>query len=850
MMRMTLSALLLLLASPSVAETVVLGKVLSTDGEPLKGATIEARTLDGRMLAGFHSRADGSYTLRGLPDGMVDVFVRSPERLTMSYTLRPLLETTTLPTVRLVEDVGLTVRMEGDDGEPIVADGILRVDGGVQASGWRLAPREIPIPEDGVARVPRAVGERLTLKARAVGWAAVRHEVSCDEVSLRWRPASTAPASTTSAAPEAEVRLRGRVLDHVQAPIVGALVWVEGSPAVRTNTDGVFDLNVTSGLAKLQAAAAGFFSTEIDLGYLAGGQIPTPTLVLEPRLKIAGRVVDDEGQPLSGVEIALRYDPAGSRSSALRDRSGGLALSDRNGRFRLTGLLADVPYQVFFRRDGYAPAIEEIPAHQPGNPPAEMDITLKRGQRARGWVQDRDGNAIVGAVVVLEASPSEDLRTHLAEIMEPDRLFRHETRTDSWGRFLLRDIAPGRYVLRTEAPGFAAQTRRGVLVSTATSTDRRPPDRRPPGSRRQLGLPSLRRQALDLGTVELRAGLTISGVVRGRGGVALENVAVHLRSADEDAAMLTSSAPHLEPRVTITDGTGRFSVPNRVEGELRTLVFRRHGYSPVELEVEVGIDDRLTVRMQPTGTVAGRILDPYGNGVLGALVELESTGISGKLQTVTQGDGAFLFENVTPGTINVSALAPGFRRSPADAVDLAVGEIRDGLELRLSTGNAVAGRVRAPDGAPVRGARIGLARMNGRGPTGMTDSEGRFLLNGVPPGRRTVYARHPAFGRTAREIEVGSTSAPAELRFAGGNTMAGRIVDNEGAVGGAVVTLALTRERREGQHVESRADGSFSFGGLVAGSYNLFVRKEGYAPLVRIVEIGGGRLELRLEKVE
>lgn len=96
------------------------------------------------------------------------------------------------------------------------------------------------------------------------------------------------------------------------------------------------------------------------------------------------------------------------------------------------------------------------------------------------------------------------------------------------------------------------------------------------------------------------------------------------------------------------------------------------------------------------------------------------------------------------GPVFLCTRAPGY----------ATGLVRAGLadapvEIRLRKGKTVTGWVRAPSGAPIRGARVRY----GSGwhhpaldlESSETDANGRFRLEGIDPARPYLYVTHPAF---------------------------------------------------------------------------------------------------------
>lgn len=140
-------------------------------------------------------------------------------------------------------------------------------------------------------------------------------------------------------------------------------------------------------------------------------------------------------------------------------------------------------------------------------------------------------------------------------------------------------------------------------------------------------------------------------------------------------------------------------------------------------------------------------------------------------------DGRFVFENVEPGTYQLTAERPGFLRQAYGArglpysgtpITLTAGQqIRD-LEFKLLPQGVISGRVVDEEGEPVPRAQVMAMRVGGGrirslpGGGGSTNDVGEFRIAGLAPGRYRVQAMPiPArfFGETVRP---GNPNAPEE----------------------------------------------------------------------------------------
>ncbi|MEM6793848.1 MAG: carboxypeptidase-like regulatory domain-containing protein, partial [Acidobacteriota bacterium] len=127
-----------------------------------------------------------------------------------------------------------------------------------------------------------------------------------------------------------------------------------------------------------------------------------------------------------------------------------------------------------------------------------------------------------------------------------------------------------------------------------------------------------------------------------------------------------------------------------------------------------------------------------------------------------------------------------------------------------------------------------------------SNHEGRFELDNLPPGRYRIDASH---GREllSQNLDVDLRSSRELLVEFETSALTGRVVSKgDGSpVGAALISLRrrLDDPRAPGgsmASVASRADGTFRFGRLNRGTYDLTVRLDGFEPLKDTVEIDGG----------
>jgi hypothetical protein len=196
-------------------------------------------------------------------------------------------------------------------------------------------------------------------------------------------------------------------------------------------------------------------------------------------------------------------------------------------------------------------------------------------------------------------------------------------------------------------------------------------------------------------------------------------------------------------RAVTADGAGEFAISDVAPG-LYELSARkgdlagRHARA-LSLTVAASPPDIL-IELGPSVEVAGRVRTAVGTAIPDATVELAGA------TTLTDHEGAFRFQGVLPGDLTLTASARGLapKRQPVAVRQV---DVR-GIDVVLSAGAVVEGRVTGPEGNPVAGAQVlGLVRV-GDGlevenvAEAVTAANGAYRLEGLPAGKAMIRADH------------------------------------------------------------------------------------------------------------
>ena len=554
---------------------------------------------------------------------------------------------------------------------------------------------------------------------------------------------------------------------------------------------------------------------------------------------ITGRLLDHEGKPVAGAEVAwLRYRGA---EEVLADESQGIAApilgttrADAEGRFRAAVSDAAGPVALRIVASGLPFAVVTGPL-DPADASDLPAIIFPSLARIRGAVLGPDRKPVSGALV-------EDA----SEIDTPDSsiLFLARSQSGPDGAFFLEDASAGPGLLRVRAAGFVSITR----ASTA-------------------GGPA------ENGTE--RFTLEPSGAVAGR-------------VTDAPGRPVAGALVVCGDSAARTDASGRYRLEGVAPGA-RTIEAAA-GDRAARRGTAVGKDGptALDLRLSAATEISGSVLDAHTRrpirGVRVAISDaVASAGRSGfaafapraapsstprpRRIALTDSRGRFRAPGLPPGTYALRAERSGYLAASLPRVAAAAG-VSGSAAMALVPAASVSGRVvdekkKAVAGATVRltGEALGRARFargagaampvpagGPRGISQVTGPDGSFRLESLPAISSGVALEASRSGfvaalRPGLTWKTGQALHGIELVLRVGQTARGKVVDAETKpVAGAEIRVAAADRRGGGRgffrarptdtkpDAVTGADGSFSVSGLQEGRYQVTATHEGFAP--------------------
>ncbi|MBL0213172.1 MAG: carboxypeptidase regulatory-like domain-containing protein [Myxococcales bacterium] len=624
--------------------------------------------------------------------------------------------------------------------------------------------------------------------------------------------------------PATGVRLTGFVIDGAGLPVAGAEVSAELEKGAADRALAPVPRGLDAGVSTpVDAAAADAAGTSIKATVL----VATPTGIdgrfvvegLDPgryRVRVIGAgllpaevryvpvpsdatriivsrqvgiegVVTDGGKPAANVNVAVRGDAIGGQLDQKTDAAGKFTF----------GNLPEGRFQLFAWQGSLAARAVRVSRLGAG-PFAPVELRLEAAAIVIGRVIDRDEGT--GLVAAIELRPSGD-----------DQAPRYARSGDD-GVFKIEGVPNGKWIADAFTPGYLSPG--GVEIEAGQ------------------GIPEL----------ALSRGATVEGKVVDADGKPIAGATVRA---------LTGGANPVETSAAVDQDklrrfSGRMAAPLAVGPGTTTTdpQFIARG----ELGVTVGPIPPLP----PPGaqTAVSAVVDPIAVGMAGEPPPLAVEPSHAAVWT-TGTDGVYRIRGLARGKLSVLAVATGYAEGRSKDLTLDAGQTLTKVDIVLSPGTFVLGKVSDQHGVPVIGAQVTLRPEVGAPMDAFTDEDGAYRLGPVS-GKVELHASAYGHGDANRALELppvkGATAAEQKedlVLVLADAVLAGTLDDTSGAPV-AAATIEVIGGSADGRHAVVGTDGTFSLDQLPVGPLKIRIRHPDYPTRDLDVVASDGKQRVRL----
>lgn len=611
------------------------------------------------------------------------------------------------------------------------------------------------------------------------------------------------------------IEVSGKITDRDGNPLSGASVSAADTPgrgsdggiqrrtivfggphrddeSVQTASDGSFSMRLKEGVYDFSVRREGFAQKIVRAHTVAPSGTQAVETALDPAVEITGRVTRS-GVGVAGVSLFAM----GAESSSVTGPDGSFTL----------GNLSPGPVSAFLT------APNEFVSEQRmfTAPSQDVVVELPAGGRISGRVVEKGTSK---PVTSFDAGVSRSRGGGPMVMMGPPQT---KSFTSDDGSFVLENVPAGATTVVANAPGFVAG-RLNVTVEEGKS--------------------------LDNLVLELDTGVKLVGKVTGPTGQGLSDVVVRL-APSPTGGFATSGQ---DKRAT-TDSNGEYLIDAMTPGD-ETISFSHPRYPGVSKQVTLkGKETRLDAQMEGGAKLTGTVVTEAGTPVAEATVY--AMGGSGRATAVTNANGQFEFDTLTPGRYRFTANRTGYASGVVEDFDVSSGSP---VRIVLKTGGTIFGRVTGFSEADLANAYV-MARSGTSGAQTTIDASGNYRLEGAPVGTVMVSASTMmgGMGMGARSTPVQTVTVSAgsavqvDLAFRADLAVKGRVTRDRQPVSNAQV-LFIPRNRSSGAPYSGTTDaqGNYVVTGIEDGVYYVTVaemsRGGGYSTEYEVR--GGGTFDI------
>ena len=235
-------------------------------------------------------------------------------------------------------------------------------------------------------------------------------------------------------------------------------------------------------------------------------------------------------------------------------------------------------------------------------------------------------------------------------------------------------------------------------------------------------------------------------------------------------------------------------------------------------------------------TISGTVqMQSEGTPVRGATVQLQSQTTGASITTTTDAGGHYQFTALSAGTYNLAFTLNGQPGQGVSGIQISTGQTLSSETLTVSGVTASGTVISGVAGTNIPSAQLLLYSNQVAVSAAITDTNGLYALQGIPPGTYSLSASAPGYAPTnVPSIPIGGSSTQFDLTLGAPADIVGKIT-----LGGQAASNVFVVATLEGDPIvtpssaTSADDGTFDVQDLAPGTYDLSIIAPGSSPALQ-----------------
>jgi large repetitive protein len=841
----------------------VAGEIVDQSNSPVSGATISIVDKSGNTLASTTSASDGSYSLNGVPAGIITI--QASIRRVVVDTETEDVNTTSTSTVKLNANLSYAT-IQGT-----ITDGKNNNVSGATISlinGSGTVVQTVNTSANGTYSISNVIPGQYSVQVSASGYQTVTQNETVGNAQTVQANVMLQAGTNSNSSPS----ITGIVTDSITGkPVAGVTVTVKNSSGtvVGANTTGFDGSYTISGLS------AGSYSETLSANnYQTANQSNITVSTGEPTA-MKNTITPYTGKCLGVVSYLdsnnASHPVSGAQVSILDPNTGNAIVqpvtTDANGNYSMSNIPIGT-YSVEVQAANFADSVTQDVAITNGQTAVEdihlstdygkvavkvIDKATNIPVNANVQILDSIGNPVTGSIPVSGQYTFTNVQTgNLTVVVDANGYIESETPiVVSSKQAAEADVAlatgnvtvTGTITSAADNSPIAGATvealndNSSIIASVDTGAD---------GTYSLAGVPSdgcTLRVVAD-GYTESQQTLT-SVDSSTKEDVQLEKKPFSgLQGLVEDSSAtpnpiagakvtLLSDTGNPTGQVATTDGNGNYSFTGLSQDSMFSIQIGANGYVSKTI-VGVPTGSQNVQLKAATGTVFGTVSDGSGNPVGSYTVDMiSSTGTFLSTDYSGDADGSFKFYDVPVGTYSVKVKIFGNVVASKTNQLVTNGETTtENIVLTNATGTIFGSVVDSATQNAISGAKISLLDGNGKqvGNVVASQANGTFEIQNVPAGNYTLQASTTGYNAdpVGVSVPVAGTIQPKISMAQNGATVSGLVKSSDGVVSGASVSLVNSLGRIVGTVAQTNANGVYQFTNIPLGTYTIEVYDKNY----------------------